>query len=352
MITFDRQAEPFQNFGRSRVMVIGRSVSFSDPPPPILLFCCVLGPHENLFADIWSYHPIQGSSIWWLDVFHCIIRYSPPGMPYGFVRIFILFFIVFILLPPRFPDDNFWPPRRTVPEFWPVTGHGHRKKCIVFRPRTTPGWGRGAPQTPPKSPSKICLASPPIFFQLINCVVTYGTVRCGAVRCGAVRCGAARCGAVRCGAVRYGIKLLNITVNISIYSVLGRSGSASVLAGEYERVYNHIHIESTDISHVSIIIMLWLHLNADNNSGYFPSYIMNIIPVLCKCGHAVTLKQGCIMLYFYIPGKSFLWVNCSILWEFNYDDDGDEYGDASDVDDDNDDEDHHNNINNSIREAA
>ena len=24
--------------------------------------------------------------------------------------------------------------------------HGHRKKCIVFRPRATPGWGRGAPQ--------------------------------------------------------------------------------------------------------------------------------------------------------------------------------------------------------------
>ena len=34
MITFDRQAGPFQNFGRSKVMVIGRSVSFTDPVRP------------------------------------------------------------------------------------------------------------------------------------------------------------------------------------------------------------------------------------------------------------------------------------------------------------------------------
>ena len=31
MITFDRQAGPLQNLNRSHVMVIGRSVSFSDP---------------------------------------------------------------------------------------------------------------------------------------------------------------------------------------------------------------------------------------------------------------------------------------------------------------------------------
>ena len=36
--------------------------------------------------------------------------------------------------------------------FKPVTYHGHRKKCIVFRPRATPGWGRGAPQNTPKFP--------------------------------------------------------------------------------------------------------------------------------------------------------------------------------------------------------
>ena len=34
MITFDRQAGPLQNFNRSHVMVIGRSVLFSDPARP------------------------------------------------------------------------------------------------------------------------------------------------------------------------------------------------------------------------------------------------------------------------------------------------------------------------------
>ena len=34
MITFDRQAGPLQNFNRPHVMVIGRSVSFSDPARP------------------------------------------------------------------------------------------------------------------------------------------------------------------------------------------------------------------------------------------------------------------------------------------------------------------------------
>ena len=34
MITFDRQAGPLQNFNRSHVMVIGRSVSFFDPARP------------------------------------------------------------------------------------------------------------------------------------------------------------------------------------------------------------------------------------------------------------------------------------------------------------------------------
>ena len=34
MITFDRQAGPLQNLNRSQVMVIGRSVSFSNPARP------------------------------------------------------------------------------------------------------------------------------------------------------------------------------------------------------------------------------------------------------------------------------------------------------------------------------
>ena len=65
MITFDRQAGPLQNFNRSHVMVIGRSVSFSDParppgggvvrpkhpkipPPPKKKICaCVSEPQEH-----------------------------------------------------------------------------------------------------------------------------------------------------------------------------------------------------------------------------------------------------------------------------------------------------------------
>ena len=34
MIIFDRQAGPLQNFNRSYIMVIGRSVLFSDPARP------------------------------------------------------------------------------------------------------------------------------------------------------------------------------------------------------------------------------------------------------------------------------------------------------------------------------
>ena len=56
----------------------------------------------------------------------------------------------FILPPPRFPDDNFWPPSQLSSRI--LAGHGHRKKCIIFRPRATPGWGRGAPQTPQSPP--------------------------------------------------------------------------------------------------------------------------------------------------------------------------------------------------------
>ena len=55
MIIFDRQAGPLQNFNRSHIMVIGRSVSFSDParppgggvgrpkipPPPKNIFFCM-----------------------------------------------------------------------------------------------------------------------------------------------------------------------------------------------------------------------------------------------------------------------------------------------------------------------
>ena len=61
MVTFDRQAGLLQNFNRLHVMVIGRSVSFSDParppggvgrpkhpkiPPSEFFFACVSEPQE------------------------------------------------------------------------------------------------------------------------------------------------------------------------------------------------------------------------------------------------------------------------------------------------------------------
>ena len=50
MITFDCQAGPFQNFSRSQVMVIGRSVSFSARPP--ILFVRFRTPGTFLTTQI------------------------------------------------------------------------------------------------------------------------------------------------------------------------------------------------------------------------------------------------------------------------------------------------------------
>ena len=52
------------------------------------------------------YNPIANGAIKQILYNTCVIRHSPPGMPYGFVR-FFLFLFFFILPPPRFPDDNF-----------------------------------------------------------------------------------------------------------------------------------------------------------------------------------------------------------------------------------------------------
>ena len=51
MITFDRQAGPLQNLNRSHVMVIGRSVSFSDParPPKFFFFVHAFQNPRNIF---------------------------------------------------------------------------------------------------------------------------------------------------------------------------------------------------------------------------------------------------------------------------------------------------------------
>ena len=62
MIIFDRQAGPFQNFNRSQVMVIGRSVSFSDPARPPGLrpqehFCCQIFFFQLLKTSTPHPHP-------------------------------------------------------------------------------------------------------------------------------------------------------------------------------------------------------------------------------------------------------------------------------------------------------
>ena len=51
---------------------------------------------------------------------------------------------------------------RIISEFWPVMGHGQMKKCIVFRPRANPRWGRGVPQTAQNLPLQIlfCISGP------------------------------------------------------------------------------------------------------------------------------------------------------------------------------------------------
>ena len=83
-----------------------------------------------------------------------IIRHAPPGMPYGFVRIFFpyFFFLFHFFLPsPRFPDDNFWTARRIVPKLHP---HPNFLFCLRFR---TPGTFfrkkklHVCPHTPPPS---------------------------------------------------------------------------------------------------------------------------------------------------------------------------------------------------------
>ena len=69
---------------------------------------------------------------------YTLIRHSPPGMPYGFVRIFYFYFYFFscFLFFRRQGFRMITFDRQGSRIF---AGHGHRKKCIVFRPRATPG---------------------------------------------------------------------------------------------------------------------------------------------------------------------------------------------------------------------
>ena len=87
MIIFDRQAGPLQNFNRSHIMVIGRSVSFSDParppgggvghpkpppPPPeiFIFFACVSEPQEHF----WNKNLVAPPKI-----FYFFLRFKTPG---------------------------------------------------------------------------------------------------------------------------------------------------------------------------------------------------------------------------------------------------------------------------------
>ena len=96
MITFDRQAGPLQNFNRSHIMVIGRSVLFSDParppgggvgrpkhpkiphPPPKnkFLFACVSEPQEHFWI---FYFFLRFKTPWtFLSEFFFQLKIPPP----------------------------------------------------------------------------------------------------------------------------------------------------------------------------------------------------------------------------------------------------------------------------------
>ena len=115
-------------------LVSTRLVLFCSSPE--LVSSC---PKPVLTALTWSRKVLRWS-LW------VLIRHSPPGMPYGFVNIFnlILFFSCFFILPPpRFTDDNFWP--RVM-----VIG-----RSVSFSdPARPPGGGVGCPKHPKIPPPK------------------------------------------------------------------------------------------------------------------------------------------------------------------------------------------------------
>ena len=95
MITFDRQAGPLQNFNRSHVMVIGRSVLFSDParPPGGGVGCPkhpkIPPPPEKKNSEIFRPPPIffffktPGT---FLKLFFFQLKIPPPPPPHLYAR--------------------------------------------------------------------------------------------------------------------------------------------------------------------------------------------------------------------------------------------------------------------------
>ena len=66
-----------------------------------------------------------------------IFRHSPTGCIMVLTEFFHFFSFAI-----KFPDDNFWTPRRIIAKFSPFMDHGQRKKCIVSLhfPRTPQKW--------------------------------------------------------------------------------------------------------------------------------------------------------------------------------------------------------------------
>ena len=95
-------------------------------------------------------------------------------MPYGFVRIFLFFIYFFILPPPRFPDDNFWPPSRTAPELNRSHVMVIGRSVLFSDPARPPGGGVGRPKHPKIPPRKIflfaCVSEPQEHFWKKNLV--------------------------------------------------------------------------------------------------------------------------------------------------------------------------------------
>ena len=121
--------------------------------------------HETYTWTLWS----KCCLVWRMPCGLVRIRHSPPGMPYGFVKLFLFFFI---LPPPRFPDAG------------PFQNFNRSQVMVIGRivsfsdPARPPGGGVGRPKhpkTPPPPPKKkkricVCVSEPQEHFWKKNLV--------------------------------------------------------------------------------------------------------------------------------------------------------------------------------------
>ena len=90
----------------------------------------------------------------WQILFMVLLAF-PTGNAFNMVL--LKFYLYSFLLPPRFPDDNFWTARRIIPKFLTVISHGQRKKLSLSDPARPPGGVWRAPKHPKIShPQKLC----------------------------------------------------------------------------------------------------------------------------------------------------------------------------------------------------